>query len=88
MQCKKRFTDAQRLHAALAETDPGSIDLILVRPAGYLPAFRVLVRLHASRPLACAAARPAANRGPHQQDGAPAWRRCVPAPKKSTVPPV
>lgn len=38
---KKRATGAQRLHAALAETDPASSDLILLHPAGFHPALRL-----------------------------------------------
>lgn len=38
---KKRATGTQRLHAALADTDPASTDLILLHPAGFHPALRL-----------------------------------------------
>lgn len=88
MQVKKHLTDAQRLHAALAETEPSSIDLILVRPAGYLPAFRLAALPHAPGSAACAPAGPAMRHGGHQRDLAPAWRKRFVVPSKSTVSPV
>lgn len=49
----KHPSGARRLHAALAETDPASTDLILVHPAAFRPAFRL-----PSLPVPPGAARP------------------------------
>ena len=69
---KKGATDATRLHAALAETDPSSIDLILIRRAGPRPAVRLPALAYPA--LFRAAPRPVAasrtGRGP-----SPSWRQ-------------
>ena len=58
---KKRASGAQQLHAALAETDPASTDLILLGRAGFRPAFRLppipQMSGFARRPAATPAAR-------------------------------
>ncbi|WP_454162774.1 hypothetical protein [Massilia sp. SYSU DXS3249] len=65
---KKHAAGAQQLHAALAETDPTSVDLILLDRAGFRPAFRLPPMPHmpgfARRPVATPAARDARGRTP------------------------
>jgi hypothetical protein len=69
---KKGATDAMRLHAALAETDPSSIDLILIREVGTYPGLRLpalayppLLLRAAPRPVA--ASRPSGGRSPSRR---------------------
>lgn len=86
MPTRKKFvTGAQRLCAALLETDPASADLILIRPAGFRAAFRLApladAPVAARCPRAAAAMRPA--HGP-----VPAWRRRFAIPHPPAVLPV
>jgi len=73
MKSLKKYTiGTARLHAALAETDPSSTDLILIRRAGLRPAMRLPALVYP--PLRKAAVRPVAASRP--RDGlAPAWRK-------------
>ncbi|MFC5480739.1 hypothetical protein [Massilia suwonensis] len=71
---KKCLTGAQRLHAALVETDPASPDLILIRASGFL-------RLPQLRMTAMSASCPAhAHRAPPGTGyaGRPCRRRAAP----------
>ena len=82
---KKHATGTEQLHAALAETDPTSIDLILLRPAGFHLAFRFLPLPLARGFTRRAPPEPAVRPGP---DRAPAWRKRVFTRNKTTVPAV
>lgn len=76
---KKCRTGAQRLHAALVETDPASRDLILIRAPGVL-------RLPRLRLPAVAAPRPAHAGAPPARTGTPCWRRRAAASDKPASP--
>ena len=83
---KKCATGADRLHAALAATDPASSDLILIGAPGLRPAFRLY-------PLPALAQRAARVHAPGSAAGRSgpmplAWRTRFTAPKKSTLLPV
>ena len=81
---KKCRTGGERLHAALVENDPASIDLIFIGAAGFLPALRIpaMAARTPYPPQHCHAPPGAAHRraGP-----APCWRHPRPASNQSAV---
>ena len=83
---KKRATGAARLHAALAETDPSSPDLILVRTGGLRPAVRLPAL--AWPPLRAAGAGQASVGSRPQRGLSPCWRERYALPKRTAVLPV
>lgn len=78
---KKFLTGAQRLHAALVETDPASPDLILLRAPG-----TGLFRLPRRRLSAVSAPRPAHAGEPPARTCTPCWRRRGAASNKPALP--
>ena len=79
---KKRVASSAVLHAALVNTDPSSIDLILVSPADYRAAFRYLpLRLAPRLTRAGRATPPVCD----SRARAPAWRRRCGSPRKSPL---
>ncbi|MFC5512329.1 hypothetical protein ACFPOU_14480 [Massilia jejuensis] len=89
MQNARKFrTGAARLHAALAETDPASIDLILVGAAGYTPALRAPgTAAPGPRPArACHAPPACARTGPMLAHSARPWRQRPFVARKATAP--
>ncbi len=82
---KKFRTGVERLHAALVESDPASIDLIFIGGAGFLPALRIpAIPARAPYPPRHCHAPPGAA---HLRAGpAPCWRHLRPATHKTALP--
>jgi hypothetical protein len=77
----KLLTGAKRLRAALAETDPFSLDLILISAHGNTPALRLRPGLAAAR-CPVPASQASLDRPGDSRDNAPCWRqRFVRSPK-------
>lgn len=87
MQNARKFrTGAARLHAALAETDPASIDLIFVGTAGFMPVLRIPATAAPHPARACHAPPVCGGTGPMLAQCARPWRQRLFVARKTIAP--